>query len=262
MNRLLKSPPVIHMKKRFLICSLILLLLLLPSCGEAGQESTAAVPDALQRSEETDTETADAPDAAPAVPVPEEAENAPSEDAADPQAIYAASLLEESSLEEYDPGLVYRYNGDGCVFQPAGWNITLTIPEDWKDRVEIFCSHPVRDELSISITSKEVIQLYMSEQGREASCSYYDYLVSLIVRPCDSYMKDLLELEEKGCGIFLEGDETYVYFLQTSLSRDPECQEEAIRQTLVDIIGESAYAQAVEGLTCSLEDAQQMFSIQ
>lgn len=215
---------------------LILLLLLLMGCKEAPPAETAEEDfEQVQVVEEPEAPVEEPADV-PAQPTPEE------------------QMLIDSELEEFDPGLVYRYVGESLRFQPVGWNVGLELPQEWKDRVSVFCTHPNGEGLAIFVVPNALIEAYMEGLNRPANCSYYDYCLRLTCQPKETGAETRSETAVK-----IHEDETIAYYLDTNLSRSPECQESQLQELLIGAIGEQRYLEATDGFRLTAEEAAKMF---
>lgn len=163
-------------------------------------------------------------------------------------------ILLDSELIEFDPGMVYRFEGDGLVFQPKGWNVSLELPEEWKNDVSVFSTHPNGDTLTITVVPNALIEAYMTALDRPAMNSHYDYVVRLICLPKENNPKDWSET-----AVLLYEDSQIAYYLDTNLSRSPDCQENLIQQQLIDEIGQQKYDTITADYDMTQDEASGLF---
>lgn len=175
-------------------------------------------------------------------------------DPAEPEFTPQQQALLNSQLVEFDPGLIYEYIGESLTFQPKGWNVAVQIPEDWKERVTVLCTHPCGESVTIQLVPNDLIEAYMTGLERPKSCSYYDYCLRLICLPKDDSSGIGLET-----AVLVYEDSQNAYYLDTNLSRSPDCQENLIQQLLIDEIGQERYETITADFQLTQDEARKLF---
>lgn len=187
-------------------------------------------------------------------PTPEQPEPKSEPDPAEPEFTPQQQALLNSQLVEFDPGLIYEYIGESLTFQPKGWNVAVQIPEDWKDRVTVLCTHPCGESVTIKLVPNDLIEAYMTGLERPKSCSYYDYCLRLICQPKENGP----ETYPDACVKIFEDEET-AYYLETMLERSPNSQESQLQQLLIEKIGQVQYDAITKDFLLTIESAKNLF---
>lgn len=175
----------------------------------------------------------------------------------------AQKVLLESQLEEFD--MMYRYTGESSTFEPSGWGLTITLPEEWKEEAILLCTHPNDEEYhTIQITSNTLMKAYQEETGRKEDCSWYDYVVQFIGVPTERTWEIELYQDMISMGYVYDAgvcnDYHYYILINQAQGNDPDDQVEPIRDELKEVIGEEAYRAMIDALECNVEIARSMIS--
>ena len=260
------------MKRISLLLAAVLLLSLLTGCGDSGvpRESTvgttAPVPTAPLPTlpPETTAPTTLPPESEPTetgMPFPHR----------DPAGNQQKALEEKFGLEFYSSPSMYtlRKPGQEFDFQDDS-GVKLTIPESWKDRVVVFETasgypNPEPRIGTISVVGKPLMEAYW-ENGMLAS----DYTIALTYATKTAYYADDGNLAtvyrtyvEEGKAAVVAENDTFVYIVYTdqSLPSSRWVPGGEYRDDLISIITEVGYQEAVGDITCTLEEAVAMCSV-
>ena len=172
--------------------------------------------------------------------------------------------------EKFD---VVTYNAPGFFFlkNPTldlgfedGSPVTLHLPESWEGKYSVFeiiyDPHYGSDDRIwyICVVSKNVLQAYWQVEYYP----FFDYALVLHRMPIETYELTLETLAEDGRslrGAVVAQDDTYVYLVDT-YETNSEIYGPA-REMLISKIGEEAYLEAQGDITCTLEEAVAMCSV-
>lgn len=177
----------------------------------------------------------------------------------------AQKVVLESQLEAFD--IMYRYVGESPNFEPSGWGLTITLPEEWREEAILLCTHPNYEEYhTMEITSNSLMKAYQEKTGRSEDCSWYDYVVKYIGIPTERTWEIEWYQELISNGYAYDAgvcnDYHYDILINQSQGNNPEDQMELIRDELKAVIGEKAYWELIDKFDCNFEVAQSMISFE
>ena len=181
------------------------------------------------------------------------------------------AMEEKFGLEFYtSPGLyTLREPGREFDFQD-GSGVKLTIPESWEGRVVVFevvNDHPAPEPWigSITIVGKSLMEAYWKND-----MTVLDYTITLRRADKDAYYCDdgnsdamYQDYVEEGKAAVVAEDDNFVYIVYTDQSFPPRkgYPEGSCRDDLKALITEEGYQEAVGDITCTLEEAVAMCSV-
>ena len=245
------------MKKLCIILAAAAVILLLAGChGPAPvetmpQETTAATePTVIPETGPQETAVSTEPTAIP--------ETEP----ADP--IFPLFEDENWSLvnEDYE---LYQYTGDMDKIQLVGYS--LSIPEEWQDKVTVLRSEPASWDDRVYITGNGLNAAYakMAEDGIYSNVGFSDYLI-IIGKALKSeagmdsaFINQWGYKVEEGKAVKVGEDAEYAYFVGVHDTMDGHGL--FTREELVNEIGQEAYDELLQGLHCTLEEAAAMITV-
>ena len=257
---------------------LVLALLLLSGCSGAAPIDTSlpttipvepSVSNTISPSDISTTESPTEPAAEPDTTIPETISIDLDETVTMPPHDWKRENIEEEfGVESYvspacfllkDPGLQIGF--------PDSSAVTLNLPESWAGKYyvleSIHGSHAGGYDSSnrvwhILIVSKKVLQAYWKVNNfRNIDCA-----LVLSRMWIESYESELKYLEEQGrqmARTVVAQDDEFVYYIATAETSDIDVMD--IRQQLISKIGEEAYLEAQGDITCTLEEAVAMCSV-
>ena len=262
------------MKRISLLLAAVLLLSLLTGCGDSGipRESTVGttapvptdplptlppetVPETVSTTLPPETEATETRE-----PVPHR----------DPARERQTAMEEKFGLEFYTAPGLYTLRDPGREFDfQDGSAVKLTIPESWEGRVVVFevvNDHPAPEWIgSIFVVGKPLMEAYWKNDW-----SVEDYTIvlqriyksSYYIDDGNTYAKYRTYVEEGKAAVVAE-DDTFVYVVYTdqSLSPIPGYPRGGSRDDLKALITEEGYQEAVGDITCTLEEAVAMCSV-
>ena len=260
------------MKRISLLLAAVLLLALLAGCGDSGipRESTVGTTAPVP----TDPLPTLPPETTAPTTLPPETE--PTETGTPlphrhPAMERQKAMEEKFGLEFYtSPGMyTLREPGREFNFQDDS-TVKLTIPESWEDRVVVFevvNDHPAPEPWigSITIVGKSLMETYWKN-----NMSVEDYTITLLRADKDAYYCDDGNMDamyrdyvEEGKAAFVAEDDDFVYIIYTDQSMPPyvwlPCG--GSRDDLIALVTEEGYQEAVGDITCTLEEAVAMCSV-
>ena len=263
------------MKRISLLLAAVLLLSLLTGCGDSGgpRESTVGttapvptdplptlppetVPETVSTTLPPETETAETRE-----PVPHR----------DPALERQKAMEEKFGLEFYTAPGLYTLRDPGREFDfHDGSGVKLTIPESWEGRVVVF--EVVNDQPdpgpwigSIFVVGKSLREAYWKNDW-----SVEDYTITLQRAYKYAYYRDDGNTDamyrtyvEEGKAAVVAEDDTFVYIVYTDQSLSPihGYPRGGSRDDLIALITEEGYQEAVGDITCTLEEAVAMCSV-
>ena len=260
------------MKFSRFIVAIILLLSLLTGCGDSGvpRESTVGTTAPVP----TDPLPTLPPETTAPTTLPPETQ--PTETSAPlphrhPAMERQKAMEEKFGLEFYSSPGMYTLREPGREFDfQDGSTVKLTIPESWEGHVVVFevvNDHPDPEPWigSITVVGKSLMENYW-ENGMLA----FDYAVTLRRANKNDYYYDdgtidalYRDYVEEGKAAFVAEDDEFVYIVYTDQSLPPikGFPPGACRDDLKALITEEGYQEAVGDITCTLEEAVAMCSV-
>ena len=255
------------MKRISLLLAAVLLLSLLTGCGDSGvpRESTVGT-------------TAPVPtDPLPTLPPETATGTEPSETDSTvtmpPLDWHKENIEEKFGVETYnapslfllkDPGLEIGFQDDSPV--------KLTLPQSWEGKFLVFediYMIPTGEDIgdgeqiySICIVSKDLMETYWKVTNTRA----FDYSLALLRVSSDAYntngttASDLKTYVESGDAAVVYQDDSFVYLICTAQCDQLETVKND-RESLLAEISEDQYQEAVGDITCTLEEAVAMCSV-
>ena len=267
------------MKRISLLLAAVLLLSLLTGCGDSGapRESTvgttAPVPtDPLPTLPPETT----APTTLP--PETETTETSPETvpDGGDGSVTMPPSDWQKENIEEKFGVETYSSPGYFLLKDPGleigfqdGSPVTLNLPESWAGKyyvIEIIYGihaggyDPTERIWDICVVSKDVLQTYWKVFDFRS----FDYALVLHRMLIDEYESTLEWREEQGIttgGAVVAQDDQYVYIVDTYETAGGDGFFAASRENLLSKISEEEYLKAQGDITCTLEEAVAMCSV-
>ena len=255
-------------KSLCLILVFSLLLSLLAGCGDSGRaqepstepyppETTAPITTTLPPETAAETEPSETDSTVTMPPLDWRKENIEEKFGVETYNAPSLFLLK-------DPGLEIGFQDDSPV--------KLTLPQSWKDKflvIEDIYMVPTGEDIGdgeqiycICIASKNLMETYWKVTNTRA----FDYSLALLRVKTDSYntdgttASDLKAYVESGDAAIVYQDETFVYLVCTAQCDQLETVKND-RESLLSEISEAQYQEAVGDITCTLEEAVAMCSV-
>lgn len=261
------------MKKKIVCIALSLLLVLSVSACSSNGEKEPTVPPESSAPTEPSTQATEPPETT-------ESETKPTEDEQlwakpwrdDVELIY---IKEEGSPEQYETdmdlgGQFFRYTGDSNVIDMPEFGFTITLPEEWMERVDVIFTRSGRhndgaDSVhSVTIINKALAGVYATMipspiYKPNVLYGFHDNILSVTwyAEP-QEYCQ--MEIENGYALGSLTGDGKY-YYLYTVATEWPEGDHKLMRYFLQETIGQEAYDALVGDLVCSEEEAYEIFKL-
>ena len=259
------------MKRTSLLLAAVLLLSLLTGCGDSGvpRESTVGTTAPVP----TDPLPTRPPETTAPTTLPPETEATETREPVphrDPALERQKAMEEKFGLEFYSAPGLYTLRDPGREFDfQDGSGVKLTIPESWEDRVVVFevvNDHPAPEWIGlIAVVGKPLMETYWKN---EIGSDDYTIVLQRIYKSSyytddgNTYAKYRAYVEEGKAAVVAE-DDTFVYVVYTDQSLSPirGYSLGQSRDALITLITEQGYQEAVGDITCTLEEAIAMCSV-
>ena len=240
----------------------LILLLLMSGCDSAGTAETTAPPETTSPAETTLPPETTMP---PETTAPPATETEPTVSVLDGIPFHEAYEADgfvhycgETLYGEYGGGsyylIYYQYAGDSPVIELKSMGITLTLPEEWLDRVLVFrtWNHPHSE--SVYIINKGLWEAYRSGDHEPGTYDgLQDFILALSCTPSSRFSESMRE----SLYVLYEHDEL-VY--SAMLGAQEGSSGAIMRNDLIKEIGQDAYDDLVGDLVLDFETAKGMIT--
>ena len=232
---------------------LLAVLLLLTGCGPAAPAET---------SEPTETTVPVETTLPPETTVPEET-TVPTEAAVDD---YEQRFLEckaAQGFEEYEDGFYGRYTGESNVITFDDVGLTLTVPKDWMDGVEILrCGGGLADSFDVLIVNRRLAEEYHGELCDDAYAVHIsaERKAKCVTRP-DPRAETYTDEYQRRTNYLGENNEYFFYYCTAEQSGGMESPG-FHKYFIVTEMGLDYYNDLIGNLVADPEDVPNWVSIQ
>lgn len=183
--------------------------------------------------------------------------------APDPELLYQEQMASdgfacfEANPFTYESDL-YRYTSEDSQIQLTSMGITLTLPMEWMNRVEIVAS---ADEVFVTnraIIDANIVQFLAAEEENDMY-GWKDYMFRIYRVDTDSYFEG--DPRNPEIEVYLGETDTHFYYLMTPETQYEVSEQLQWRSKLIHHIGEDAYYELFGDLIVTPDMIREMVTI-